>query len=290
MEKEECENLHFLEKYELILRVFAYLSKKNAYLVQLILIKTQVLKEERQNFILDELRIHRKVLTSELSLTLEVSEDTIRRDLKDLSDVGKVKKVHGGAVVPSLHPYSFHEREVFALERKIELASKALSLIHPGDVIIMDGGTTNLELAKRLPPGLSVTVFTNSLPIAVALIEHVGVEVIFAGGKLLKAEKVTTGGEAIEVFANVQADLGILGTRCIHHDVGITENNWEEAKVKRAIVNASSRIVSMVIEEKMETLTPYKVAAINQIDTLVVDMPVDHELLIPYRKAGISII
>ena len=249
-----------------------------------------MLKEERQSFILDELRLHRKVLTSELSHALEVSEDTIRRDLKDLSDVGKLIKVHGGAVPPALHPYNFQEREIFALDRKVRLAEKALQMIRPGDVIIMDGGTTNLELAKRLPAELNITLFTNSLPVAALLTEHRGVELILAGGKLLKTEKVTVGEEARSAFEHIQADLGIIGTRCIHHEMGITENNWEEAKVKRTIVAASRRVISMVIEEKIETLTPYKVAAIGQIDTLIVDLPLEHELLFPYRTAGISIV
>ncbi|TAE45955.1 MAG: DeoR/GlpR transcriptional regulator, partial [Bacteroidetes bacterium] len=115
----------------------------------------QMLKEERQGFILDSLRSRGKALTTELSESLQVSEDTIRRDLKELADLSLVKKVHGGAVLQSTAPFHYHEREIFSHEEKIRLAEKAASeLIRPGQVILMDGGTTNVELARRFAPDL----------------------------------------------------------------------------------------------------------------------------------------
>ena len=148
-----------------------------------------MLKEERQFIILEELRIHNKVLTSELSQSLSVSEDTIRRDLRDLADGGKIRKVHGGAVVNAFPPYDFRDREVYALDRKAILAQKALTLFKPGQVVLMDGGTTNIELAKRIPADLKLTIFTNSLPVAVILTDHPSVETILIGGRILKAGK-----------------------------------------------------------------------------------------------------
>ncbi|MEL6850643.1 MAG: DeoR/GlpR family DNA-binding transcription regulator, partial [Bacteroidota bacterium] len=152
-----------------------------------------MLKEERHSFILEELRLKKKVLTYELSEALEVSEDTIRRDLKELAEINQIKKVHGGAVSHSLNPYDYKDRQIFAQDEKIQIAEKARHLIKPHQVVIMDGGTTNLELAKRLPRELEATIFTNSLPIAVELSDHPKVETIFLGGKLLKKAQVTVG-------------------------------------------------------------------------------------------------
>ena len=249
-----------------------------------------MLKEERLNFILNSLRVDQKVLTSELSEQLDVSEDTIRRDLKELSDIGKIKKVHGGAVTHSLNPFSYRERKIFKLEEKITILEKAISLIHNGQVIIMDGGTTNLELARRLPEDLKATIFTNSLPVAEQLAEHPGVDIIFAGGKLLKSALATIGLEVIQSFSEIRADLAILGTRSVDTEGGITEIDWEEAKVKRAIVSASQHLISLAISEKLDTLQPYKVADINHLHTLVTELKPDSQELIPYRELGINII
>lgn len=248
-----------------------------------------MLKEERLNFILTQVRKSKKVLTSELSQSLTVSEDTIRRDLKELSDSGKLRKVHGGAIANSFNPFSFQEREVYALESKVQIVKKAIHLIQDRHVLIMDGGTTNLELAKRLPKDLQLTIFTNSLPIAAQLSEHPHIEVVFAGGKLLKSAKVTVGMEVTDALNNLRADLGILGTRSIHHEFGVTELDWEEVKVKRAIVNASQRVISLAISEKLETVNPYQAADIKQIHTLITDLEPDDEILIPYRNEGILI-
>ncbi|MEM6632943.1 MAG: DeoR/GlpR family DNA-binding transcription regulator [Bacteroidota bacterium] len=249
-----------------------------------------MLKEERQFIILEELRIHNKVLTSELSQTLEVSEDTIRRDLRDLADGGKIRKVHGGAVVNAFPPYDFRDREIFALERKVLLAKKAVGLFKPGQVILMDGGTTNLELAKRIPSDLQVTIFTNSLPVAVILSEHPSAEVIFIGGRLLKNEKVTAGIEATESLEGIRADWGVIGARSIHQKEGITENNWDESRVKKALVKASQKVMALIIEEKLESIHPYKVLEIKKLHTMVVDLPHDHKFLNPYLRLGIQIL
>jgi len=249
-----------------------------------------LLKEERQHIILEELRIHKKVLVSELSHELAVSEDTIRRDLKDLADDGKIRKVHGGAVINAFPPYSFHEREVYALDRKIALARKAVEYFENGQVIIMDGGTTNMELARILPGDLQLTIFTNSLPVGVILAEHPKVEVVFIGGRLLKNEKVTAGIEAIESLQGIRADWGVIGTRSIHQKEGITENNWDEARVKRSLVASSRKVMTLIIEEKLETIHPYQVAKTDDINLMVVDLDKDHKFLKPYTKLGIQII
>ncbi|MEM6767096.1 MAG: DeoR/GlpR family DNA-binding transcription regulator [Bacteroidota bacterium] len=248
-----------------------------------------MLKEERLTYILNSLRLDHKVLTAELSGQLNVSEDTIRRDLKELSDNGKIKKVHGGAVAHSLNPFSYRERKVYKLQDKITIVEKAISLIQNGQVIIMDGGTTNLELARRLPEDLAATIFTNSLPVAEQLAEHPTVDIIFAGGKLLKSALATIGLEVIQSFSEIRADLGILGTRSVDREGGITEIDWEEAKVKRAIVSASQHLISLAISEKLDTLQPYKVADISHLHTLVTELPSDSQALAPYKELGIHI-
>ncbi|MEO0469135.1 MAG: DeoR/GlpR family DNA-binding transcription regulator [Bacteroidota bacterium] len=249
-----------------------------------------MLKEERLQHILEEVRQKNKVLTIELSQQLKVSEDTVRRDLKELADLGQIKKVHGGAVSDSLNPTHYEERKVYAQEEKILLAEKALSLIRPHQVILMDGGTTNLELVKRFPEDLPLTVVTNSLPIAVELANHPKIDIIFLGGKLLKTAQVTIGPEVIEALQMLRADLCILGTRSIHHQLGITEIDWDETKVKRAMVAASHDTICMVITEKIGTVQPYIIGDSRQVSYLVSSLPQAHPIFQSYKEMGIEIV
>ena len=249
-----------------------------------------MLKEERHSIILDLLFRNKKVLTADLSESLEVSEDTIRRDLKELSDNGHLLKVHGGALIQSSNPFSYHDRKVYAQESKQLIAQKALPLLVDGMVILIDGGTTNLELVRQLPNELKATFFTNSLPVAVQLSNHSNIEVVFAGGKLLKDAQVTIGKEVMETFSTVKADLAFLGTRGVDAIEGISEIDWEEAKVKRSMVASARNVVSMAIVEKLNTSHPYPIADINQLSTLITDLNPNDDILIPYRQLGIRII
>jgi DeoR/GlpR family transcriptional regulator of sugar metabolism len=249
-----------------------------------------MLKEERHHFILSQLTRYHKVLSSDLSNSLSVSEDTIRRDLKELSDSGKITKVHGGAMLNQLNPFSYREREVYALEKKLLLVQKAKDIIQNGQVVIMDGGTTNLALAKNLPKDLKATIFTNSLPIAVELTNHPLLEVMFLGGKILKNAQVTIGVDIIDALKYIKADICILGTRSIDSESGITDLDWEEAQVKRTIIEASNRVVSLSISEKINTANPFQVCGLQKLSILVTELHPDDELLKPYQKAGLEVI
>jgi DeoR family transcriptional regulator, fructose operon transcriptional repressor len=249
-----------------------------------------MLKEERHAQILRMINKYHKVLSSELSNELNVSEDTIRRDLKELSDMGHIKKVHGGAMLNPLNPFTYKEREVYAHEYKLTIAEKAQPLIRDGNVVIMDGGTTNLQFVKSLPKDLKTTIFTNSLPIAVELSSHPTIDVMFLGGKVLKNAQVTIGIDIIEALERIKADLCFLGTRSIDVESGITEIDWEEAQVKRTIINGATKVVCLLISEKINTTNPYLVCNLQKVSTIVTELSPDDDLLKPYAKAGIDIL
>lgn len=249
-----------------------------------------MLKDERHQLILDTVRQQNKVLTVELSHVLQVSEDTIRRDLKELADQGQVKKVHGGAVSHSLNPYSYQDRKVYADEEKKGIAAKATKLFSSGQVVFMDGGTSNLELARQFPHNLEITLITNSLPVAVELADHPRIEIIFIGGKLLKTAQVTIGPEVIETVKGIRADICVLGTRSIHHQLGITEIDWDETKVKRAMMESSAELISLVIKEKIDTVQPYIIGESKNVNILVSSLDKYDPILKPYTALGIEII
>ncbi|MBL6449254.1 DeoR/GlpR transcriptional regulator [Fulvivirga sp. 29W222] len=248
-----------------------------------------MLKEERFKHILNRLSTDNKVLLHELSKELNVSTDTIRRDLKELDDQGLLKAVRGGAVPHSPVPHNFKDRIGYNSESKQIIAQKALPLLQDGQVVIFDGGTSTLAVASILPEDLRITVVTNSFPIVTMLAEHKNVEVLFAGGRLFKRSFVTTGHETMRFFKNIRADLCLLGICSIHSSLGTTTPDYEESEVKKVIINNSQEIIALSSIEKLETVEPYYICPTEDISTIITNQPKEAKLK-PYIEAGIQIV
>ncbi|RPE06048.1 DeoR/GlpR transcriptional regulator [Chitinophaga lutea] len=248
-----------------------------------------MLREERLDYILKKLKTDQKVLQAELSTDLQVSEDTVRRDLESLAQDGLLIKVRGGAIPHSPNPYSFTERILLHEQDKQLMAQKALSLLKDGQTIVLDGGTSTLVLAKLFPAHLKLTVVTNSVPIVAQLIEHPGVEVIFTGGRIFKDSRVASGLDTIRMIRRIRADLCFLGVCSLHPVVGVTGLDLEETEVKTAMVESANRVVAIGTSDKMGTAEPFKVCEMTDIDTIITDKPGDAALQ-PYIDLGIQVI
>jgi DeoR/GlpR family transcriptional regulator of sugar metabolism len=249
-----------------------------------------MLKEERQQYILERLKHDGKALASDLETALKVSEDTIRRDLRELAELGLLQRVHGGALPRSPAATTYHVRHSRPNSTKIALAIRAVQLIRSGQVIILDGGTTTLEVAQHLPSDLHATIITNSPPVAVALSEHPLVEVIVIGGTLLKDSVVTVGSATVEALYNVRADLCMLGICSLHPEVGISVPDYEEAHVKLAMITNSAEVVALASSEKLGTAAPHVVAPLSELTHLITDADVPDDVLQPYAALGITIL
>lgn len=248
-----------------------------------------MLKTERQAYILREINLHNRVLSTDLSAAINVSEDTIRRDLNDLAEAGKIIKVHGGALSKSFHS-SFLRSDVFKLDSKKIIATKALSLIKDGMFILTSGGTTVIELARMLPENLNATFFTGSIPAAYEYAQHPNIEVIFLGDRISKSSQITVGGEAITKINSLKADLCFLGVNAVDVAMGITDNDWDVVQVKKAMIGSSVKTVMLSISDKINSVQRLKIASINEVDTLITELDPDHPLLAPYHQAGINIL
>ncbi len=248
-----------------------------------------MLKKERQAFILHNVNLHNRVLVGDLSEGINVSEDTIRRDLQELADHGKLIKVHGGALSKSFHS-SFNSSKVYALESKKGIAQKAASLIQDGMFVSTTGGTTIIELAKALPENLRATFITGSLPAALEYMHHPNIEIIMIGDKLSKSSQITVGGEAITRIRQIKADICFLGTNALDAKQGLTDNDWEVVQVKRAMIESSSKVVSLAIAEKLNTVQRIRVCETKDIDVLVTELDPHSPELAPYKKNGIKIL
>jgi DeoR/GlpR family transcriptional regulator of sugar metabolism len=248
-----------------------------------------MLKKERQAYIMQQLNVHNKVLSSDLSAQLDVSEDTIRRDLQELADDGSVLKVHGGALSNSFHFTLQNQAVYFATEKRM-IAQKAIPLIHDGMFVLLSGGTTIRELIKMLPANLNATFITPSVPIALELMNHPGSEIIFIGNKLLKSAQMGVGAEVVQKLAGVKADICFLGTNSIDAEEGITDLEWEVIEVKKAMIRSAAKVVSLAISEKLNSVQRLKVCGLNEINMLITELDPTDILLEPFKNKGLTIL
>jgi DeoR/GlpR family transcriptional regulator of sugar metabolism len=250
----------------------------------------QLVKEERLGWILDRLSREGKVLAAELTGELGVSEDTIRRDLRDLAAMRRLRRVHGGALPPSPVALNYAVRERQSVPEKKSIARAAARLIHDGAVVFLDGGTTNVHVAESLPPDLRATIVTNSIPVAAVLSDHASVEVVLIGGRVLRSSRVALGPEAVDAIRSYRADLFLLGTCSLDIQAGITVPHLDEAPVKRAMMAASAQVAGLVTEEKIGTAMACVVGPVSELDAIVTEHSTSHALLEPFVHAGILII
>lgn len=248
-----------------------------------------MLKEERHNYILHQINLHNKILSSSLSEQIQVSEDTIRRDLLELAQEGKIVKVHGGALSKSFNPVITAPGNVYALEEKRAIAAKALSFIKDGMFILTTGGTTITELARILPPNLQATFITVSLSAATEFTNHPNIEVVILGDKLSKNSKITVGAETILKIRQLKADICFVGVNAIDIEGGLMDNDWDVVQVKRAMINNSKKVIALSISEKVNTSEPLKICEADEIDILVTELDPESEKLQPYKVKGIQI-
>jgi len=246
-----------------------------------------MLKKERQALILREVNLRNKVLHADLSRQLVVSEDTIRRDLQELSDEGKVVKVRGGALSKSFHVYSYEKSEIYKYKEKTTIARKTVSLLSDGMLVLISGGTTNLELARILPEELKITFYTTSLSTALQLAEHPNSETIFIGGRISRNAKISTGGEVISTLRSIRPDLCLMGTNSIDSRVGLTDSDWEVVDVKKAMILVSDKVAVLTISDKLQSTQKIRVCGIDDIDYLLTELDSKEVALSPYKDAGV---
>jgi DeoR/GlpR family transcriptional regulator of sugar metabolism len=249
-----------------------------------------MLKRERQAYILHQVNLHNKVLSTDLSQHINVSDDTIRRDLQELADAGKLIKVHGGALSPSFHNGLHTSKEVYSYQQKKIIAQKAASLIKDGMFVLTGGGTTIIELARALPQSLHATFISGSIPAIYEYMNHPNIDVIVIGDKISKNSKITVGLEAISRIRQIKADLCFMGINALNLENGVSDNDWDVVQIKKAMVESSQKLVCLTIAEKVNSQQPIQVCESSKINTLITELSADDPLLQPYKDAGINVL
>ena len=249
-----------------------------------------VLTEERRQLILERLRRDGKVVATELSDALDVSPDTVRRDLRELADAKLLRRVHGGALPPVVGARPYVERLEQAPAAKAAIGLATSRLLRPGQVILLDAGTTTLEVARHLPHDLEATIVTNSPPVAAVLADHPTVEVTVVGGTLAKHAQALVGAATVEALRSVRADVLVLGVCSLHPEIGITVLDIEEAHVKRAMIANAAEVVAVSAADKLGSAGPYVIAPLEELTYVVTEREAPGEQLDGFRAAGVEVV
>lgn len=250
-----------------------------------------MLKEERQRLILEKLNTDKKINFVELGTFLDVSYDSIRRDIIELEDKGFLKKVHGGAVANSyLSVLGTKKIGTNSSEELAILSKKAQKLFENRQTIIMDGGTTNFFMAEQLSKTLELTIVTNSPPLAMALNEHPKIEVILLGGSYYKRYQITLGSEVSSQLAHINADYYFMGVNGVHINKGLSIRHYEESLIKQQMMQAAKKTVCCIIEEKINVQEAYKVCNFQQLGMMITNLKPNDNALKDFQKMGVEII
>jgi DeoR/GlpR family transcriptional regulator of sugar metabolism len=246
----------------------------------------ELLLQERQSAISRKLQTHGRVLAAELAAEFGVSEDTVRRDLREMAAAGLCERVYGGALPISPAGGSLNHRAGVARDRKQSLAAAALSQIVPGSTVFFDAGSTNLAIATALPIDMTLTAVTNAPAIAAALIEKAAVQVILIGGLIDRQVGGAIGAKAMRDMESLSPDLCILGACGVDLTAGVTVFGFEDAEFKRFAALRSRHVLVAATSDKFGTAAPHGVVAASQCQCLVVERDADEAMLTQYRDLG----
>lgn len=249
-----------------------------------------MLKEERQQTILNEVDLHNRILLTDIAESLDVSIDTVRRDVKELDADQKLRKVHGGAISLGFTTNSARNTNIYALEQKTKIAAKAVTLLKDGAVIFVDGGTTCLELSRMIPYHIELTCFTISLAVAMELSSKPNVTAIFIGGQISKDAQISIGANAIHNLSEIKVDYSFIGTGYVDSKYGLTEFDWDIVQLKKAVIKAAKKTVLLCISEKLNSQHRYKTCDINSINTMITELEPEDQLLNLFRNHDIQLL
>lgn len=230
-----------------------------------------MLAAERREHLLDLLAREGKIVAKDVASELGISEDSVRRDLRELAAEGLCQRVYGGALPVSPAVVDYGARQSVSPDGKRKVASVAAGLVRPGGTLILDGGTTALAVARALPKELACTVITHSPTIAAALLDHPRADLFLLGGRVFKHSAVTCGAAAVEAAQNVSADLCLLGVTGVHPEAGLTTGDVEEAAMKRALSARAADTYVLASSEKIGTASRFRVLPWEKVTGLITD-------------------
>ena len=250
----------------------------------------EIFPVERRQQILELLKRDGKVVARDLAKELDVSIDTVRRDLNHLVQEGFVQRVHGGAMLASPPVEPILLRQGRNLEEKQAAAKKAAGLIRPGQIVFIDIGTTLDEMARVVDRGVRFTVVTRNLRLALIFAERTEAEVVLLGGQINRMDLASTGAPMLREIANIRADLCFLGLCGVHLEVGLTTRRLEEVELFRAMTQSSGAVIGVGTKAKIGTAGPFVIGPVTLLDYLAVAPELSEAEAAGFRRQGIEIL
>ncbi|WP_131118569.1 DeoR/GlpR family DNA-binding transcription regulator [Lichenihabitans psoromatis] len=212
-----------------------------------------------------------RVIAADLARDYDTSEDTIRRDLRDLAAAGFCRRVYGGALPISPASGTLAERRLVNADAKMALGRAAAALAVSGQLIVLDAGSTNLCIARALATQASLTIATNAPSIAAALEHASGIDLIMIGGSVDKRTGGTLGARALRDALVLRPDLYFIGACAVEVETGVSVFGAEEAELKRALIEASGSVATAVTDDKVGTGALFAVLPWTDLDHLIVE-------------------
>ncbi|MBB3228475.1 DeoR/GlpR family transcriptional regulator of sugar metabolism [Luteibacter sp. Sphag1AF] len=243
---------------------------------------------ERQRVIAERLHRDGRVIAADLAVEFRVSEDSIRRDLRDMAAQGLCKRVYGGALLMhDVAPLSVRHKENAGLKRS--LAQVAAGLVGKGQIIFLDAGSTNSAIAAALPEHHGLTVVTNAPDVALAVLGRPGFDVLLLGGRVHPKIGGAIGSLTLRQAQGIRADLCFPGICAIDPVHGLWTYDSEEVVLKQAIIEASGETVAVATPDKLIAAATHHTAPIAAIAHLVVAADTDEAVVAAYRAAGVAV-
>ena len=247
--------------------------------------------EERWQGELELLKQQKRATFSELAKLFRVSESTIRRDLRELEKRNMIKRTHGGAVLPEIVrlELSIDERKTkFHLEKE-RIGKFAAQYINSGETVLMDAGTTTLEVARNIKGKENLWIITNAVNISTLLTSVDQVRVVLTGGELCRRYLSMVGPTAEETISKFHVDKVILGADAISVKYGLSCASLQEAQVKKVMIKAGREIIIVADHSKIGKVAFTSVVPITQIHTLITDSKVPSKFIRDFERQGIQV-
>jgi DeoR/GlpR family transcriptional regulator of sugar metabolism len=250
------------------------------------------IKEERQGRIQVMVEEQGRVFVTELSAYFNVSEATIRRDLEELDGQGQIRRTHGGAMRAEKAPKEppMMQRMGENPDEKDRIGKAAVQFIKDGETIFLGSGTTVIEVARNLPPDISLTVITNSLPVVNKLAAHPRIELIVIGGMLRHSELSMVGHVAEQAVREFRADRVFLGMYAIDVGCGFTNDYPPEIMTDRAILEIAPQVIVLADHSKFSRVSSMLVAPVTASHVIITDKATPQTTIDQLREKGIRVI
>ncbi len=250
------------------------------------------MKSDRQERISALVQASGRVKVTDLSLLLDVSEMTVRRDLEELEDQGVLTRVHGGAVSTTSRSFEpgFPARVRLHTAAKKRIGAAAAALIRDGETLIIDAGTTTLPVAEAMRPDIRVRVMALSLHVADALADMPNVTLMIPGGLVRHGERSFVGGMAVSTFDSLTFDTVILTSGGVDVEAGVTEYEFDDAETKLAALRCARRKIVVADGSKLGAVAFVRLCPIDMVDIVVTDIDAPANAVQLIRAAGVEVI